>query len=100
MTSIWKFNSQEANERECENGIGDGGLLIFADTEDEGLNKLYEEWVKKPYIDGLPEFDNSDDEIQWDTYTKDEWKNKLRNVMEQSPTYAFLVEFPSKQILK
>ena len=73
MTSIWKFNSQDLNGRECEYGVGDGGYLIYADTADEALDKLYERWEKQSYLECLPDF--YDDEIHWDTYIKDEWKN-------------------------
>ena len=98
MKSLWKFNCQEANERECEDGIGDGGILIFAETEDEALDKLFDKQSEQK-LDFLPEFGHSDDPIEWESYNREEWKNKLREIMEESPTYAFLVKFPSTKIL-
>jgi len=98
MKSLWKFNCQEANGRECEDGIGDGGILIFAETEDEALDKLFDEQSEQK-LDFLPEFGHSDDPIEWESYNREEWKNKLKEIMEESPTYAFLVKFPSTKIL-
>ncbi len=102
MTSLWKFNSQEANEKECENGIGDGGILIHADTEDDALNILYKKSKEDESFSyrHLPEFGHNDDLILWENYTQKEWINKLKSIMNESSTYAFLVKFPSHKILK
>ena len=102
MSSIWKFNTQEANGKECEDGIGDGGILIYADTEDDALNKLYYKCCRDNKFSrwNLPEFDSDEDDIPWDTYSQTEWKDRLRRVMKSSPTYAFITKFPPHNILK
>ena len=113
MVNIWKFNCSEANGRVCEDGIGDGGVLILADTRDDALNKLYIR-CKEDHVfavNKLPLFgdeedvnyDDDNDDIDWvnilQTKTKDEWMDKLERIMNASSTYAFLVKFPTHNII-
>ena len=85
MTSLWNFNCQEANEHECEDGIGDGGILIYADTKDDAFNVLYNKCNKDKSFSNrhLLEFDHNDDLISWETYSQKDWTNKLKSIMEE-----------------
>jgi len=84
---IWKFNypNEESIEKE---------ILIFADNEDEALDKLFNKYSEQE----LDLFGHGDDTIDYTDYNREEWKNKLREIMEESSNCS-LVRFPPTKIL-
>ncbi len=100
MTSVWKLNSMEANGKEAEDGFGDGGILIHAETKHEVFEKL---WLNKDQIiDYLPVvWDSDDNEINWNDFnTKESFTTKMEQILnDHHINMYFLIKFPLNQTL-
>ena len=101
MSSVWKLNSMEANGKEAEDGFGDGGILIHAETKCEVFEKLWSN--KDQLLDFLPcVWDDDDDNsmIDWNDFkTKESFVAKLENIVDQQNNMYFLIKFPSNKTL-
>lgn len=100
--SLWKYNTANANGHACEDGIGDGGLVIFASTRQEALGKLYDRFKTDGYA-YLPECDYDEDDneipILWDEFTEEEFIAKLTEMLDDKEELLFLIPFPTEQII-
>ena len=99
MSSIWKLNSMEANGKEAEDGFGDGGILIHAETKSEVFEKL---WLNKDQLlDYLPcVWDANDNMIDWSDFnTKESFVTKMDDILDHEYNGYFLIKFPSNKTL-
>lgn len=99
---LWKYNTADANGHVAEDGMGDGGLLIFASSRHEALTKIYNRYKSGAEV-YLPDcyYDDEDDSeipIHWSKFTQDEFIAELTKLLDD-PDTLFLVPFPSNQII-
>ena len=93
--TIWKcvpFLSIDEFGDPCS-GIATQEYLIYADTGDEALDKLYQRYVTNPRRFELPEFNNyNGTDIDWEQYdTKEKWIQMIKDLIRQGQSYLELI---------